>query len=233
MLAEDIIGPMIGIGADSYGHPINSRIPLFLGIYWDAGVADWLKGDDVISSYSSVYAFGAYLVRNYGGPALLRAMMDNSAVDRASITRALSTTSDLGLQATSDNVRSFEQALRGYAEALLYSTTNTGGVPNGKPSFDRSQSSVIGGKTYEAKAFDIWTMQMPPVLLNDKEFTDMIQIDSNYKGPVIIPYSKWKTQMPGYSIFIQQLPEELSGTWNTTLNIRPTYSIIDLKVVSY
>jgi hypothetical protein len=226
MLAEDIIGPLIGIDVTSSGHPINVRIPLFLGLYWDVGVTEWRSGDEAILSYSSVYAFGAYLVRNYGGPDLLKAMMDNNSVDRTSITRAL--------QATNNTVTNFEQALNNYTEALLYSSTKTpGGVPEGKPSFDRSVTSVIGEITYTAEAFDIWNMKMLPEILDVLGFKELFQVNSAYKGPVLLPYGNRTLPMPAYSIFLLSLPENISGTWSTTLTIMPSTTVINVGLEPY
>jgi hypothetical protein len=229
MLAEDIIGPLVGIDVTSAGHPINVRIPLFLGLYWNAGVTEWRSSDDVILSYSAVYAFGAYLVRNYGGPALLKAMMDNAAVNQDSISRALG-------QMPGNSITSFEQALNNYAQALLYSSTKTpGGAPEGKPSFDRSVTSDIGGITYTAERFDIWNMKMPPEILEviKEAFQNDPKYNSDYKGPVIIPSNFWKTQMPAYSVFLRELPTTISGTWSTTLTIMPSTAVINVNVVPY
>jgi len=227
LLAEDIIGPMIGIDINSPGHPINSRIPLFLGLYWDVGVNEWLSSDDVILSYSSVYAFGAYLVRNYGGPALLKAMMDNNAVDETSISRALSLMN-------TNNVTNFEQALNNYAQALLYSTTKTSGSFNGKPSFDHTKESVINDITYTAEAFDIWDMQMSPELFDVDGFSEIFNIDSDYKGPVMLPYAARKLPLHAYSIFLLELSPNITGTWTTSLTVPfPSFAVINVDVVPY
>ena len=147
-LAEDVIGPMVGIDIDSPGHVINERIPLFLDVYDWLGLEDWDGG----FSYSISYAFGAFLLRNFGGPVLMKEMLSNNKVDHDSVTAALQTI---------NSGYSFNYALERYAEALIYSHSAKSpyGLPAGKCSFDKTTSNVIGGKTYTAKAFDIWEIE--------------------------------------------------------------------------
>ena len=44
---------------------------------------------NVLESYSNAYAFGAWLVRNYGGPALLRRIVQGSETDESAIVNAV------------------------------------------------------------------------------------------------------------------------------------------------
>ena len=41
-------------------------------------VTKWLSGNDVLYSYSLAYSFGAYLIRNFGGAAFLKNVVQNS-----------------------------------------------------------------------------------------------------------------------------------------------------------
>jgi hypothetical protein len=142
MMAEDVISPLIGIGPDTEGHPLKSRIPNFIRHYDEVGAGDWDDGN-VLSSYANNFVFGAYLMRNWGGAELLSNMMHNDLVDTASITSALNSITP-GM--------SFSKALNAYGTAFIYN--------NRKPhlsgiSFDRSLSKTINGKTYTASAFNI------------------------------------------------------------------------------
>lgn len=190
MLTEDVIGPLVGIEpkdeGGTGGHPIDERIReygLFLDFYNLYGVDEWYD----VSSYHMVYAFGAYLIRNYGGegvnnggPGLIKKMLSNNLVNQASVNQALQTV---------NYAYSFEDALENYGEALIYSTASPKGFPAGKLSFEKESSSTINGRTYKAYAFDIWTMDGDPEYRNYIESVLSIPLDSlNKKGPVIYPY---------------------------------------------
>jgi len=223
MLAEDVISPLIGVGPDSY-HPIQMRIPDFLGAYPLCGVDQWLEGDDVIMSYSTAYAFGAYLIRNYGGPKLIKAMLDNNAVNYTSVTNALRSVNG-------NSSLSFDTVLKRYAEAFLYSTTNTGTVPGNKMSFDRPQTDNINGNFYTAAAFDIWKMQMSTDLL--KQYVDEKYLpDMKYKGPVIFPRPA-SYQIPGHSVWLHRIEDSLTGTLAVTVTVKPGNAVINLGMESY
>jgi len=229
MLSEDVIGPLVGITATSDGHVIQKRIPLFLGGYWIAGINEWLEGGDVMFSYSAVYAFGAYLIRNYGGPKLLEAMLSNNYANQNSVTQALKTVNG-------DNTLSFDKALDRYAEALLYSPKNTGSVPSGKMTFNitKEYPVTINGisKTYTAHAFDIWNMAMDEYLLESfqEQVPDLV---SDYtKGPIIFPLQTGY-QIPGYSVRLHKLNNSKDAGETLVMEIKPESATIDLKVVSY
>jgi hypothetical protein len=222
MLAEDVIAPLIGVGPESEWHPIKDRIPLFLACYSDAGLDQWLDGNDVYKSYSAAYAFGAYLIRNYGGPELIKKMLGNSKTNQNSVTTALQELND-------DQSLSFDEALKRYAEVLLYSTTKTGSVPSNKMSFQRTKTFTTGGTTYTAAAFDIWDMQMPGELLKS------YGISLTYKGPVIfaLPSNGRGYKLPGQSFCLHNM-DNTTGNLSGTLRTRPVNEEnIELKVVSY
>jgi len=144
-LAEDVISPLIGVGPSNRNHPIKDRIPLFLDYYYYTGVTSWgTSGDIQLITYSTSYAFGAYLLRNYGGASLLKEMLSNNSVNTASITAAL--------QAVIGSGFSFEGALRRYGEAFVFSGT----MPADVLSFDKTVTKTIGGYTYTANKFNIW-----------------------------------------------------------------------------
>ena len=193
-LAEDVIGPMVGIDTDSEGHVINERIPWFLDLYWYMSLEDW--DYDYGLSYPIVYAFGAYLLRNFGGPVLMKEMLSNNKVDHDSVTSALQKI---------NSGYSFIYALERYAEALVYSGLGPYGLPAGKCSFDKTTSSVISGETYTAKAFDIWDIEC----ISPEDRIDLIEDDDdpwywlNTTGPLIWPmlsYYPWA--MFSHSVFL-------------------------------
>jgi hypothetical protein len=109
MVAEDLIADRLGTpDADAPW----SRLHEFCYHYAESGVTDWLDGKDTLKSYASAYAFGAWLLRNYGGPALFGALVQSNKVDQAAITAAL--------QATGYPAESFGTVLAAYGQSLVY-----------------------------------------------------------------------------------------------------------------
>ena len=53
------------------------------------GLLDWYSGNDVLYSYGTSYAFGAYLSRNYDGAALFKNIVQNAYTDERAVTSAL------------------------------------------------------------------------------------------------------------------------------------------------
>jgi hypothetical protein len=143
MMAEDVVSPLIGVAPTNSYHPIKVRIPAFLDTYNQIGTTEWTSLSS--NSYAKGYAFGAYLLRNYGGASLLQEMLANNATNIDSVTAALKTVADSGL--------SFTEALRRYGEALVYSGT----MPADVLSFDKTVAKTIGGYTYTATKFNVWS----------------------------------------------------------------------------
>ena len=91
MLSEDIFTDLLGIALENA--PAN-RLNFFnayypLGFYqWRSG-SDYFPSGDVYISYANSYAFGAYLLRNFGGIELIKKICQNDFVDEESITKAL------------------------------------------------------------------------------------------------------------------------------------------------
>jgi hypothetical protein len=85
MMTEDLLSSHIGIAPEDDGHVIQ-RIPWFLLSYEETPLTEW-ENNDV--NYSQKYAYGAYLLRNYGGADILKEIMANNYADEASITAAL------------------------------------------------------------------------------------------------------------------------------------------------
>jgi len=215
MLAEDVIGPLVGIPTSSSGHVIKERIPLFLDSYWMCGVDQWLSGSNVIISYSNVYAFGAYLIRNCGGPALIKEMLSNNKANHDSITLALKQ----GINTT--NIDSFEKALERYGEALVYSTTK--GLGGGKLSFDKTVSSPINGTTYTATGFNIWTIQNTSYFASSGMTTHY----GTYAWPLMPDDTIY-----GHSVCLYIIPSAQTGKMHITLT-RPSNVQIKMSVLGW
>jgi hypothetical protein len=191
MLAEDIIGPLIDIPPSNDEHVTKDRMRLFLADYLSSGVTDWLSGNDVLKSYASAYAFGAYLARNYGGAQLVKAIMENNTTDEASITAAL---------AAFNAEMTFKNALSRYGEAFVHSNNSLPAAA----SFDKTVATTISGTIYTFSAFDIWDMpnggsgSSVPVGSNTYQYPD--------KGPMVWPL-EYAFPMRPYSVILQSRDE--------------------------
>ena len=86
MTCEDIMQTQLGLN-DNEGP--KSRLSTFNSTY-PYGFTNWRDGDDVFISYANAYAFGAYLVRNYGID-FIKTLAQNQYVNKEAITNALIT----------------------------------------------------------------------------------------------------------------------------------------------
>jgi hypothetical protein len=145
MVAEDLVLANIGLNPAIDG-PID-RLHEYSYHYAESGVNDWLTGNDVLKSYASAFAFGAYLERNYGGAALFKSMVANASVGEASITAALSA------QGYTDT---FGDAFRHYGESLVFTDIPIGSAVK---TLKHTTSATIGSISYTSSSVDYATIQ--------------------------------------------------------------------------
>jgi hypothetical protein len=189
MLAEDMIGPFAGIGPDNRYHPINERIPDFLGGYPWLGITE----DRYLNRafYGKAYAFGAYLARNYGGPGLVREMASNNAVDVESVDQAI---------ASLNSGHTFAAALERYAEAFLCTDPARGRT------FNQTVTQTINGVTYTLQGFNIFDIRRSIVKPSLRE---NFYTASPYKGPAVFALNSVfpLDEMRKYSLVIRSRQE--------------------------
>lgn len=102
LVTEDLVADKLGVpgprgvpssdlGPGNSGNT-SGRIPLFN--YWHESIPlqTWLPQDEVLRSYANAYAFGAWLVRNYGGPILFRSLVHDTQTDYHAVVNAVRTT---------------------------------------------------------------------------------------------------------------------------------------------
>lgn len=88
MLAEDLMAQQLGL--DAKENVAANRIPLFNRAYYNSGFTEYLKDTGKsIYSYSTAYAFGAWIAREYGGPDFIENMSKNAKTGMDSITDAI------------------------------------------------------------------------------------------------------------------------------------------------
>ena len=190
MMAEDVISPLIGVSQSSQYHPIWERIPFFLESYMQAGITEWDTGP-LSAHYAVTYAFGAYLLRNFGGPALLREMLANNTTGIASVSSALQSVSGV----------SFSNALSRFGEAMVFSGPSR---PQGTLSFDRTVSGTVGGTRYTAYGFDIWDMHRPPSSFMGPRILDLAQMDMHPHSIQLQSSDTWRNVSGSISINLER-----------------------------
>ncbi|MDR0540272.1 MAG: hypothetical protein LBG74_07210 [Spirochaetaceae bacterium] len=206
LLAEDVISPLIGIAPSMSGHPVTLRFPTFKNYYWFSGV-NQLNTNDARAAYSyaNVYGFGAYLVRNYGGPALLQAMVTNAYTDEKSIEKAVKTI-------TGDEV-SFSTLYEQFPAVMLNRTQS------GK-TFNKEAAGVINGTTYTFSPIDIGD---GPLVFAKNSFLTTVKR---------IPSFDDTTGIPPKGIILESAHEWVSITSNLSLTIaRPSSAFVRLYIM--
>ncbi|MDR2184535.1 MAG: hypothetical protein LBO80_02540 [Treponema sp.] len=198
MLAEDMI-----VDSGNSAHPVKERIPYFLEYYAGTGITDWRSDDKALWSYANVYAFGAYLARNYGGAGLIKAMAENNHVNEASVSAALASA------AANPEVRTFGQALSKYGEALIYKDTS-----GSRASFNKKADGIIAGITYTFDGFDIMRSNKSAFYSGDY----VLSGSKVNKGPLIYNL-KYAFEMFPYSIIVQSSPEWLNVTGPLSITV--------------
>jgi hypothetical protein len=185
-MAEDVIAPLIGISPTNEGHPIQQRIDKFLETYNKVGITEWQDLENI--SYAKGYAFGAYLMRNYGGPELLSKILANNTTDADSITGALNEIQP-GL--------TFGEVLERYGEALIFSGTH---IPAGGLTFDKTISQTIKGTKYTVYGFDVWDRP-----------------ESNNRGPKIFGLTQQDMRPHSIAVHSSDAWKNKSGSFSVTL----------------
>ncbi|MBP5329366.1 MAG: hypothetical protein J6Y75_05640 [Spirochaetaceae bacterium] len=185
---------------------VRSRLPYFLqyynyGLYWNQDGP----------SYANVYAFGAWLLRNYGttlsngqysGAMLFREIATNAYVNEESIVRAVN-----ALNGTNETFASLRQK---FMESLIYTEAGCG-----KANFNKA--------VYDTGFFDGVTIVMPSINLNSIVVIPGSNVSadiasklinctagSDYCGPCILkPTAHYANILP-YGFEIQKLGNNLT-----------------------
>jgi hypothetical protein len=221
MLAEDVIDGFLGIPITNGEHPVALRVPPFLAQYNSADFEIW---DKSLTSYATVYAFGAYLARNFGGAGLVQRMMANGLVDEASITNALSSSAN----PLNASISTFAQAVIRYGEAFIFSGSHK---PENAFSFDNTVTTNINGTDYTFTGFDIWAMNNPFAGTSYASDKNGKQFYCPEKGPLVID-TTLITDMPGHSVLVQSCEDwqNKTGTLSITV-VKPASSSIEFYIM--
>ncbi len=86
MLCEDMLQESLGTTDEEA--PRGGRLPTFNAYYSYSGIAEWSSSNTIVS-YSTAYAFGSWLARNFGGTNFITEVSTNDSVDMQSILDAI------------------------------------------------------------------------------------------------------------------------------------------------
>lgn len=151
MACEDMMADYLGVGDDDT--PKN-RLPLFNKKYTETGTGDWLNSssNQELYSYSSAYAFGAWLARQYGGAKLFNAILSNSHSDMDAVTEAV--------KSVAGEDYTDEQILERYVQALVFTTTDfTHPTMNQAAKQTLTYGSGDSAYSYPMTAINLWNLE--------------------------------------------------------------------------
>jgi len=122
MVCEDLFAnSILGSSEVTKSGPI-SRLPYYFTENYNVGFTTWFSGNNVYYSYANAYAFGAYLVRNYGGVTLLKKLATNGYGDIAAIEAATGKKLSELMKNYSDVILYPTETSRNYSDVILYPT---------------------------------------------------------------------------------------------------------------
>lgn len=142
MTIEDILQKELGI--EDYDSP-KQRLATF-NTSMNVGFSYtpfWSSSDYYSFVYANGYAFGTYLMRNYGGIKLIHEIATNKYIDTISITKAL--------KAVSASETSYEAVFKRFGEVLF----NTDNSSSSLCSLNIAINETYNGKTYSSDAIDL------------------------------------------------------------------------------
>lgn len=206
-VAEETIGTKIGIPPTDL--PWDRRMNLFTGAYDLYSLTSWQTGSDSanLSSYAITYAFGSYLVHNYGGAALLAAIESNNAVNINSIVNAVNSVNGTSY--------TFADIYDRFGESLLFGSDTMLSSVN---SFYKATSSNTGGTTYTTPKYKIWDVENY-FSYNNVSVPQGVYYDYGNPNGVYIHDNGYYIDMPSYTtgVFSESGWQSQSGSMSFNL----------------
>ena len=158
MLAEELLQSDLG-NADS--NSPKSRLNIFFnGGYLLSGLNTWLDSTSngtnmVLYSYANAYAFGTFLIRNYGGLSLVREMASNDKYNLEQITSAVRA---MGYYTNLTDAQIIEELLLQFSRSLFYTDfAGTNSTSDAPKVWNTAFPQSYGGYTY----------RITPILMSD------------------------------------------------------------------
>lgn len=150
MVSEDILHE--NYLKDSFESPsvYKNRLPYYCGNY-NLGFTAWPENGDTYTNlcyYGNTFAYGTFLMRNYGGAELIEQIAKNKSVDADSINAALN---KLKIKSPFDNTKqaTFEDTVKDFSLSCLnYDIEKKSNIH----SFVNEVNQTIGGFDYKSEA---------------------------------------------------------------------------------
>ncbi|MBP5283466.1 MAG: hypothetical protein J6Y93_02235, partial [Treponema sp.] len=155
MLAEDMFSQSLNTGFND--SPVGARLPLFNESYFVSGIDEWQSDPLTIFSYSTAYAFGAWLCRNYGGPAFVKDLCE--CTKKGNHLNGMDAVKAVIKERTGENVSS-NQIYRRFIQSCIF--RNSFANSNGLYTFykDAGGSIEYDGKTSVMNKIDIFSNEL-------------------------------------------------------------------------
>lgn len=189
MVCEDIMQTQLDLEDDDSP---KGRLNTFNSNYI-LGFEKWREGNDVYVSYANAYAFGAYLVRNFGID-FIKELAQNDYVNKEAITQALIS--------TGASVQSFDEAFENYYNVVLnpegtYYTLNR----------EATQTYTIDGSQVTFKCTKINLNDYLAInghYLNSESAKAYYKAQAfgNYYGPIILNAQYYYLSLDPYGMFV-------------------------------
>ena len=190
MSCEDIVSgvknssgePILDFNTSTSSSVFVSRLPYFNVLYGNGFSSEvWSDFSKLSSAYSNTYAFGAYLIRNYGGIKLLNQIAVNSSLGVEAINDAL--------EVCGYNYENFYSVLSKFGQVLI----NLDSI-----SYTSSKISLNKGTT---EKFNDYKYLIFPINLNSYYVTDS-DTGENFIGP-LLKETKYRYSIGGWGMEIK------------------------------
>ena len=193
MLAEDLMAQQLGL--DAKENVAANRIPLFNRAYYNSGLTEYLKDTGKsIYSYSTAYAFGAWIAREYGGPAFIENMSKNAKTGMDSITDAICATTGKSVSPL--------VLYKKFIQACVY--RNTFAQTYGYPTLYKSTNSILDGIYAGLGCIDIFS--------SDYKYQYYDRSSDYYTGPCLISYDAAADELRPHGFTIHYVGRATSDT---------------------
>lgn len=216
MLCEDMMQEMLGIDDDDSP---KARLQGFNAYYFLSGLSEYNSSYAVVS-YADSYALGAWLSRQYGGAALVQAIMQNDSVDNDSIADAVNSLN--GTDFDFDDL---------FKQFLLAITGNETYTLNQDADESLSYENGSESYTYPMTAVDLWNKDYS---ITSSGLSDYSSVQSSLSaakyssydwcGSYLFSKSYSYALRPDYGFTLHGIEEISSGTSDSSETIERTYT---------
>ncbi len=194
MVCEDLMLTQLGLNVSAGP---QSRLNQFnqTGCH-NTGFGTWQSGNDVFCSYANAYAFGAFLLRNFGID-YIKTLAQNKYVDEEAVTQAL--------VSSGAYLQSFDAALEKFYNVILNPSDTSTYSLNHSVSKTYNVGGTTGSVTFTCDAIDLSTY----LTISASNMTENYAVQyygasagSAYYGPMILNSNYRYNTIGAYGIYV-------------------------------